>query len=830
MRITIERLRSWILLLAGLLLAGILVFFGYARWQVRRVARDLPGKLGITIQQSTAGYTFSKSEGNHTVFTVHAAKMLQYKGAGRAELHDVSITLYAPNGAQADRIYGDDFDYDPVLGLVRATGPVQIDLQGPPASDPHPSATPADGDKNIVHVKTAGLVFNQKTGLANTPERLEFQIAGAAGSAVGAEFDSRTGVLLLQSEVAFSSSVDGDPLVVRARRAQFERASQQLFLLQDATAYGYTHSVSDQAIVHFRDDGSVFRIDSIGHVVTSNQGQQVGSQTARIDLDEKSNPLQALLSGGVSYTVEDSLRRLRGNSDSAILTFGPRATVKHAQLRTNVTIADSEQVPQPVPQAGRPSADSPVSTTRNVQASQIDIDFAPSPQRKPLAEHVLAVGNARLDIRTLYANTPPQESEVQGDQILVTLRDGTAVSSLRGTGHTRLMLLNSKGVRQTSTGDHLLLTFAAAPHAKTPGSPAIQQASQLESSEQTGNVTFDQQSPPSTPAGRTRAANRAAGSMSMEISATAQRAVYSAATQMVTLFGDPRIREENGEVTAGTIQLERASGDATASGGVKATYRQTAGRQTPQPAVSFGGQEPVHVIADHARFDHSANLATFYGKSQDARLWQGDDSISAPVVELSRSQQTLSAHGTSTADGRAVTAILTSLGAVARSKPGQNSGSSVVRVKSRTLLYSDPGNRAAFRGGVVAQNASGVIRADSMDVYFSAPDEANPDLRTASMEAGLAAAPRQGKQVQRIVSSGNVLLEQPARQGYGEELVYTTADRKFVLTGTSAAPPRIVDREHGTVTGGSLIFNDRDDSVIVSGGPSKAVTETRTAK
>ncbi len=68
------------------------------------------------------------------------------------------------------------------------------------------------------------------------------------------------------------------------------------------------------------------------------------------------------------------------------------------------------------------------------------------------------------------------------------------------------------------------------------------------------------------------------------------------------------------------------------------------------------------------------------------------------------------------------------------------------------------------------------------------------------------------------------------RKGTGEELAYTAAEGKFVLTGSSAAPPRLTDQVRGTVTGNALIFNDRDDSVEVSGGASKAVTQTRVAK
>ena len=84
--------------------------------------------------------------------------------------------------------------------------------------------------------------------------------------------------------------------------------------------------------------------------------------------------------------------------------------------------------------------------------------------------------------------------------------------------------------------------------------------------------------------------------------------------------------------------------------------------------------------------------------------------------------------------------------------------------------------------------------------------------------------------VSKIVARGAVQLEQPGRKGTGAELTYTAADGKFVLTGSSVAPPRLSDQVRGVVTGNALIFNDRDDSVVVSGGTSNAVTQTRVAR
>jgi lipopolysaccharide export system protein LptA len=845
MRVTIERLRSGILVLAAALLVGILVFFSYARWQVRHTLRDLPGKLGVEIQQSSEGFTFSKSQGGHTVFTLHAGKTVQYKGNGHARLQDVRITLYGEDGAPADHIYGNDFDYDPVSGVVQANGSVEIDLQMPGASGPSATATAADeiGDKSTVHVKTADLVFNQKTGVASTPQRLEFRLPQAAGTATGATFNSATGLLVLASDVSFASSLNGSPLSVHAHHAQYDRASRLLYLLMDQTEYASTNSSSDQATVYFRPDGSASRMEAKGHVtIVGDEGQRITSEAAHALLDLKSQPQQVVLDGGVLYVSDDPLRTVHGTAATGTLSFGPRATIQKAQLRTVVSIVDMEK-PQPQPaHAGPPTSRPYESLTRQIEAGQIDIDFSAGPDRHPVAQHILGTGSASMHVRTLYAATPPEETSIEGDQLLATLQNGVALSSVQGTGHTRLTMLNPSGNRESSTGDRLLLTFADLPaNAEKPGKPKhpaaaprpgrqIQstqiQSNQLESSEQTGNVVLVQTIPSQPPA------------PARTTTALAQRATYDATTQLLRLYGspeagDPRIRDANGEVTAETIEFERTSGDATATGQVKATYRQS----PAQPGVSFGGAEPVHVVADRAHLDHATDLTTFYGNARDARLWQGADSIAAPVIEISRSSQTLEAHGLGGSDAKAVSAVLTTVqsGSGQNQKPttpGSPATVSVVRVSSRSLIYSDAENKAVFRGGVVAQAPSGTVRSSVMSLYFTETGSASPGSKQSRPDdsKGKDSQDNHSKQVERIVAEQGVNLEQPGRKGTGEQLVYTASDGHFVLTGTSSLPPHIFDQVHGTVTGTSLIFNDRDDSVIVSGGQSKAVTETRTSK
>jgi lipopolysaccharide export system protein LptA len=834
MGLTPSGLRTWIAVAAGLLVAAIAGFFIYDRWQGRRLGHDVPYGLGSSVQQSTQGFTHSESRGGHTIYSLHASKAVQFKSDGHLELHDVSITLYSAQGAPSNRIYGSAFDWDPAKGTARAMGEVQIDLQGSPASGAQAGkATTDDGeDKNTVHVKTSGLVFNKQTGLASTTERIEFHLAQAAGSATGASFDSQTGIMILDADVAFNSSVGGNPLSVRAHHAQYDRASRLLYLLQDVTDYADSRSSSDQATVSFRADGSAYQMEAQGNVVlTGSDGQQINTRKAHIDLGPKSEPQQAIMDGGLLYVADNSARVMHGSASSGTLLFGPQSTIKHAQLRDAVSVVDEEKLP-PVPSASSKSKQNPPeSTTRQIGATKVDIDFTSGPDRRPVAEHILAVGGARLNVHTIYAKTPPEDTTVTGDQLFATLVDGEVLSSLRGTGHTGLVDVSTSGVKQTSTGDNLLLTFApprlapTKPEAKVakgktePPTPP-QPAAQLQSAVQVGNVTLAQE----TPATPDAAAQPGAG-VPVVTTAVAQRAAYDATTQVVQLSGDPRIRDASGDLSAASIEMERATGNANATGGVKATYRQSSGQQQP-----FTGTGPVHVVADHAHLDHATDLTTFYGKSGElARLWQGSDSVSALVLELSRVHATLAAHGPA-GDAAAVHAVFTSAPSNAKGpaptspRTAQTSAqTSVVRLQSRTLFYADADHKAVFSGGVVAQTSSGVLHSSFMDVYFTqtAHGPAAPAVK---------APDQQGSQVSKIVARGAVELQQPGRKGTGEDLTYTAEDGKFVLTGTSATPPRLTDQVRGTVTGAALIFNDRDDSVMVSSGTSKTVTQTRVAK
>src|SRR5581483_4689238 len=181
MRFTNRGLRRWIVGTAALLLAVVAGFVIYGRNRFRHIEKDLPGRLGINIQQTANTITFSQSTQGHTLFTLKAAKQVQMK-SGHVLLHDVDITLYGPPGSgRKDRIAGSDFDYDQTNGVIVSQGDVEIELQGTGKSASS-SADGSDAAENTIRVKTQGLTFLQKTGEASTQQEVEFELPRAAGT------------------------------------------------------------------------------------------------------------------------------------------------------------------------------------------------------------------------------------------------------------------------------------------------------------------------------------------------------------------------------------------------------------------------------------------------------------------------------------------------------------------------------------------------------------------------------------------------------------------------------------------------------------------------
>src|SRR5208337_4139422 len=198
---SLAHVRKWLIAGVVVLVAAVSISYWIARTRVGPTLHNVPKSLGLDIQQTSDGFSLSKSEAGRTLYTIRASKAVQFKAGGHADLHNVHIVVYGHAHDRYDQIYGNEFTYDPQSGDINAVGEVHIDLQGNAEGPLKPDQAAPEELKNPLHLLTHSLTFNQKTGTAQTEEVVEFRSAQASGSAKGAYYDSKTNQLLLKSDV-----------------------------------------------------------------------------------------------------------------------------------------------------------------------------------------------------------------------------------------------------------------------------------------------------------------------------------------------------------------------------------------------------------------------------------------------------------------------------------------------------------------------------------------------------------------------------------------------------------------------------------------------------
>ena len=838
--VSVERLRVWLLVGAGLLAAVIAAFLGYAHYRTHRFLTELPGRLGVDIRQETNAFTYSQSDGKKTIYTIHAAKAIEHKN-GKYTLRDVGIVLYGRKEERADRIYGNEFEYDQSAGLIRAVGEVQLDLEAPAAKDAAGKMDYAAGRDlskqagdvtggRTIHVTTSGLVYQQKLGIASTDQEVEFDAAGIKWEALGADYSSNTGLVTLHSAVKMVGLERGKPVVITASRAELDRDNQMVTLSGAkyeaiggaAGSDGGETAQAENVVVHLRSDGSVERLNADGAVkLKGGDGDTVMAPSGVMLLNAKSEPQSAVLTGGVTYGVDEPLRQVVGKSGEARAAFDATGHLKGLVLTDAVQMQERQRV----------AVSKELWSERNLDAQTVDVAISTDRAGKMQLRNATATGNARL-VMTNRDGSKSTISSMAADMLtarFMPLDGDIHLAEVRGEGRTMLRRVTAAGVVNTSSGDsldaHFQPVIVGGVHSASAGAIAKQTRDEIASAVVHGHVVLTRQTVPKE--------NEA--SPSAEARATAEQAVYDAKVGTTTLTGDVQVADVGSMLWADRVVADQATGNAVADGAVKVSYLQPGSDGAGSKVKPSGaGEEPVHVLAVRAELKHDSGVATFYGDvGRPARLWQEASQVEAPVIQFDQKKKSLLARGSGPGAGMAVHAVLTSSAKPEGGKDGTRR-MSVLRVASRELTYSDVSREAVFSGGVRVMSADGTMGGQEVTVY----------LQSASVEgAGNAhektIAPVQngfmGGTVERMVASGHVVIGQPGRRATGEQVVYTASDGMFVLTGTASAPPEVADEEHGTVTGTLLRFHAGDDSVVVSNGGKSGAgervrTETRVKK
>ncbi|HET8826699.1 MAG TPA: LPS export ABC transporter periplasmic protein LptC, partial [Terriglobales bacterium] len=666
MPVSIARLRRWFVAALVLVCAVVGGTYLHLRHRVQNVRKQVQ-KLGIEVQQSADQFTISKSEQGRTIFKLQASKAVQFKEGGRAELHDVTITLYGRDASRFDQVYGEAFDYDPQSGNVSSRGEVSIDLQSNPQGIVHPDQTAPHELKNPIHLKTSDLVFNKNSGDAWTAARIDFRVPQASGSAVGAKYVAKDTALTLESQIKIVMT-GTTPGTILADRALLQKAPREIVLTHPHGETPEQQAQAEDLTLFLNEDNTLDHAVATGEVKMSSRelagegarpGQtlrlrsrqaastwsEVTAQRLDVNMKPDGDVKDAVLSGDVRFHSTGT-QALFGSAAKAIMGFGRDNVLSKVHADGGVKLNQAgDTIPdgrgRPFPQTSKGAQDFAITSPA--------MDFFVADKRLTRAETVGAPEILLTQTATKpQVSSSPQATQtfslpthITADRFIATFDRQGQLSNVHGAANARVVspVPPLKGVAQPdriTTSDTIDAAFR-------PG---------------TGIETVVQQGHFSYRSGTQQAFGA--------------NARYTPADQMLVLTGSPRIVDAGMETTASTVMLNRATGDGFAQGDVKTSYSDL--KAEPNGAL-LASSDPVHVTAQSMSARTDPAIATYTG---NARLWQNANVIEAPSIQFKKEQRTV------VADAKGSQPVSTAL--VGTDKKGN---ATPVTVTSEHLIYKD---------------------------------------------------------------------------------------------------------------------------------------------
>jgi len=736
--------------------------------QHARTVRSAPPAVPATVQQQSRKFSFSKANGDRTLFEVEASSATSFTSGNRNVLEDVGITMFGQHGDRNDRIHTRECEYFSDPGRVVCRGDVYVELEAARDARERPG-------KQIVRAETSQVTFDRNSGSSHSDEPVKFSFPYGDGHAVGFTYDSNRAIVRLQHQVAMN--------LRHAPRA-------------GAAAPGGEPMEINAAGLEYHNEDGIVRLE--GPVVLRQGARELTCGGLTIELSGSLRARRMTASGRTTLTMRDGQGTTVVAADGAVLDLTAAGTpaLLHAEgdvrgTRSAATVAGEQHF-----SATRVGVDFDARTgAPRLATAEGDVRLD-TPPRKP------AEGTGRLSTATLLLRFAArkdgrailQQAESPGPATMEfrSAKDDTTLRARR--------IVADYGT-QRGAGTHLREVHARQEveiDRRLPGQPLQTtrsdeaevefEAGHWTEARQSGSVRFEE----SGPLGRHGRADRA-------------RSVQAADT--LTLTGNAELSDADTDSTAGSFALEERTGEARGEGIVRTTYRHV----DPAAVANFAPQ-PAHIMADRMTADRGTGRAVYSGH---ARLWQGDAVIQADTLELR--QQERMVLGTGNVNAR-LPQVQPPAGAETgpEPKPAANSGVApgatgasgepvIWAVRAARLTYRSADAVAELDGGVRAESRLGRIGCGRMELLL---------------------AQRNGvEQLSKAVSTGGVTVWQQGRRGTAERAEYSAADGRFVLSGGN---PTLYDAGQGTTTGRELTFFLGDDRILVdSGNGTRTVTRHR---
>jgi lipopolysaccharide export system protein LptA len=761
------RYARWSAIAAGIIVAVVVGMYAKREIRAARERRHAPKAVPATVQQQSAQFSMSKVEQNRTIFTIRAASATQFKEQGRALLKDVWITVYGRDGSRNDNIHTRECSYAPLTGDVQCQGDVQIDIQSAQAA----ASNPKNGVPQVIRVQTTNVSFNRNTGEASTPAPVTFRFPAGEGRGVGVTYSTNEGVVRIERDVKFDiapSQQTGElPVTVDGSSLEIHRNDRTVLLHGPAVMHqGNRELTAENIVIDLDQDYHARRATAEGHP----QIRAVeGKGQITISADQFSADLN--MEGWIEKINADGhivgMRQGAGSSDHFSAARVEFAMVPKRNLLDEMTATGT------VSADSRQQAESHLLNTEALRVKFATGGAGATPDRQHV-ENVETLAPA-----TIESKNGDETTTLSAKKFVAQVDSTGRLDKLFGHSGVEVKRQQASATPQTVSGAELVASF--------------DKKGEWETLDERGNVQFQQ-------------ADR---------KASAAHATFIQSTDTISLEGSPVISDSMSRTTAAAVVIDQRSGEIEARGDVVSTYIPTA-KNDP---MSFGSGS-THISADSLKGSVKAGNVTYSGR---ARLWQGESVLDADRIELWRDDKKMQATGHVVAvfpQAPGAMPLPTVPAAKTRAPATSSTKPTLWTVHAPTLTYWADQGRAHLETGVTAQSNQGWLTSKTLDVFLT-PTAEEESAKVSSATPG-------GRQLDRILALGNVVVTQNDRRGMAEQGEYTAADGKFVLSG---GQPTITDANSDTTAGHSLTFYVANDTILIdSQEGSRTLTKHRVEK
>jgi lipopolysaccharide export system protein LptA len=815
-------------------------YFARRYLQARRAARNAPPPVPVEVQKASEGFSYSKQDGDRTVFTIRASRATQFKEDNRATLDEVWVTIYGATGARADNIRTHSCDYNQTSGDVVCSGDVQMDFQSAAdAQRGQSGATSAASPPRIIHAETRGLSFNRDSGDAWSDQPVTLKFPGGEGSAVGVKYHSKDGLIELLHDVKFrlqpsvtmkpasgaapqAAQANETPVVLSGSSLQYQRESGLVFLHGPVTAIETPPGLQKE--LHAAELS--IELDTRMRARRMNAAGDAKAPAQLRSNGPKGEQILTADSFLADYAPAGWLENFRadGHVQSSMKDSSGRAVFSAGILEAKM--APELNAPAHAQAIGGVKIDSDRSgTQRHFESTELNVDFvniAPKitgGHATTYVSHAETPSTALLSWQDPAATQRPQGAAsaagntatdhasrmaLSGKRFEMAFDEQSRLRQLQIKSAAKIDRTDASGAQQTSTSDDL--------------SASLDEAGIWSQLIQNGHVKMHD-------------ADRAG---------QADHSHVDHATNTLALTGAAHVSDSDSRTSADTITINQTSSELHADGHVITTYSGSGTAATPAPSASYKptsaanststqqessshAANPSHATADHLVANSKTGKALYSGH---ARLWQGDATIEADSIELDRDAKQANAignvHAIFVTQASSGTSSAQSIGAPATNPSSKASRSPIStsnvetkssqptlwRVRAPRMTYSDLNLQAHLEGGFTAESQQLSIAGATGDLYFT---RSQPRAQS-SASAGTANQSSSATSLDHATASEHVTVRQGDRHGAAELGQYSAPAGTFTLSG---GHPTFTDASGNTTSGTKLTFNTTDDTILV---------------